>query len=357
MKIGRRSANFSFSFLRVNIRPSKLVLRRSPKKKVFKHFFQAINKISTTQKILLFSSREQGNLEDLRPRTWPSRPRTWPSRPWYIYQRWIPRGRILMSSASKVMSLALALSPQKLACSRLEDSSIFWVVKILWIAGKKIFEELFFREHLRLCPWRWPHSFLSLASRGSVLEGLSLASDFFVSLALASSLVSSTPLRRVARIWKKGGVFERVRKLQTTLTRIFIVLESESHGLSDFGRFILKIETDFSAKIGNSNLFQPKNRWSPKKIETDFSAKIGNSNAFSALKEVISKKNKKRSSPKLRRIFWPKSEIQTLFQAESRHLLHNFGTQFRLGGLFSFFHQKSVSKALKTCDFAHFTGQ
>ena len=30
-----------------------------------------------------------------------------------------------------------------------------------------------------------------------------------------------------------GGIFERVRKVQTTLTRIFIVLESESHDLSE----------------------------------------------------------------------------------------------------------------------------
>ena len=66
-----------------------------------------------------------------------------------------------------------------------------------------------------------------------------------------------------------GGFFERVRKLQTTLTRIFIGLESESHGISDFGRFIHKIETDFSAKIGNSN-------------------------ASSAQKQVISKKKKKK---------------------------------------------------------------
>ena len=65
MKIGRRSASFSFSFLRVNIRPSKIVLRRSPKKKVFKNFFPAINKISATQKILLFSSREQSNFRGL----------------------------------------------------------------------------------------------------------------------------------------------------------------------------------------------------------------------------------------------------------------------------------------------------
>ena len=76
-------------------------------------------------------------------------------------------------------------------------------------------------------------------------------------------------------------------------------------------------------------------------IVTDFLAKIGNSNVFSARKQVVSKK--KRSSPKLRLIFRPKSEIQTFFQAESRHVLTNFGTQFPLGGLFSIFHQKSAS--------------
>ena len=30
-----------------------------------------------------------------------------------------------------------------------------------------------------------------------------------------------------------GGFIERVRKVQTTFTRILIVLESESHGLSE----------------------------------------------------------------------------------------------------------------------------
>ena len=39
--------------------------------------------------------------------------------------------------------------------------------------------------------------------------------------------------RRVARIWKRGGYFERVRSVQTTLTRIFIVLESVTDGLSE----------------------------------------------------------------------------------------------------------------------------
>ena len=32
---------------------------------------------------------------------------------------------------------------------------------------------------------------------------------------------------------EKGGYFERVRSVQTTLTRIFIVLESVSHDMSE----------------------------------------------------------------------------------------------------------------------------
>ena len=99
------------------------------------------------------------------------------------------------------------------------------------------------------------------------------------------------------------------------------------------------------------------------KIETDFSAKIGNSNVFSAQKQVISqkKKKKKRSSPKFRLHFPPKSEILALFQTESRHVLYNFFTtsapNFLWGGLFSIFHQKSASKAPKTCDFTYSTSQ
>ena len=39
------------------------------------------------------------------------------------------------------------------------------------------------------------------------------------------------------------------------------------------------------------------------KIESDFSAEIGNSNVFFARTQVVSKKKKKRASPKLRLIF------------------------------------------------------
>ena len=47
----------------------------------------------------------------------------------------------------------------------------------------------------------------------------------------------------------------------------------------------------------------------------------------------------------MRLIFRPKSEILTLFQAESRHVLHNFGTQFPLGGgCFQFFTKNRPQK-------------
>ena len=44
---------------------------------------------------------------------------------------------------------------------------------------------------------------------------------------------SAATYRRVARIWIRGGYFERVRSVQTTLTRIFIALEWISHSLSE----------------------------------------------------------------------------------------------------------------------------
>ena len=61
---------------------------------------------------------------------------------------------------------------------------------------------------------------------------------------------------------------------------------------------------------------------------------------------MVSKK-KERSSPKLRLIFRPKSEIQTFFRTASRDLLHNFGTQFRLGGAVFNFSPKIGLKSTK----------
>ena len=124
-------------------------------------------------------------------------------------------------------------SPQKLACPRLEDSTIFWIVKILWKAWKifyktffcgdrlknfcedlffcffleiawknflktlflffffvleiawKFFLKTFFSESTYACvlgPWPRPRALLSLASRVSVLEKavLGLGLGFFL---------------------------------------------------------------------------------------------------------------------------------------------------------------------------------
>ena len=123
----------------------------------------------------------------------------------------------------EVLGLGLeASSPRKLACPRLEDSTNFWIVKILWSAWKIFWKTFFCGDRLKnfcediffldsscasvLGPWPWPRAFLSLASRVFVLgkaglglglehscpwpqrclssERLALASDFFCVLGL-----------------------------------------------------------------------------------------------------------------------------------------------------------------------------
>ena len=122
---------------------------------------------------------------------------------------------ILKSLASKVKSLALTSRPQVLEnwpvlgsrtavffellkfCGALEKFfGKRFLVEIAW----KIFVKTFFFFLKSTCacvlgPWPGPRAFLSLASSVSVLGKavLGLGLGFFVSLALASSLVSSTP--------------------------------------------------------------------------------------------------------------------------------------------------------------------
>ena len=99
--------------------------------------------------------------------------------------------------------------------------------------------------------------------------------------------------------------------MQTTLTRIFIVLESVSHGLSENLDEMSRKARKFKG------FFPPKIMWSPKKkkkrpspkLRPDFLAEIQYSKVFSDQNQVVSKK--KRSSPKLRLIFRPNSKIQT----------------------------------------------
>ena len=84
---------------------------------------------------------------------------------------------------------------------------------------------------------------------------------------------------------KGGGYFERVRKVQTTLTRIFIVLESVSHGLSEncdeISRKARKFKGFFRPKTGG---LQKKKKGSSLKLRL----------VFSAQNQVVSKKKKKK---------------------------------------------------------------
>ena len=152
--------------------------------------------------------------------------------------------------------------------------------------------------------------------------------------------------RRVARIWKRGGgYFERVRSVQTTLTRIFIDLESVADGLSE----------------NWDEMFRKA-----RKFKGFFLPKLGDL-----------QKKKKKSSPKFRVIFRPKfkgffhpklgdlqKKKKKVFTTTETDISSNFansdvwgGGCFRMGGLFSIYHRKSASKAQKTCDFAYFTSQ
>ena len=95
------------------------------------------------------------------------------------------------------------------------------------------------------------------------------------------------------------------------------------HNTSKFRMSSSKLRVILWPKSEIQTFFRPKSGGLQKKkkvftkIETDFSAEIGNSNVFFAQNQVVSKK-KKRSSPKSRVIFRPKSEIQTFFSPKIR---------------------------------------
>ena len=99
-----------------------------------------------------------------------------------------------------------ASSPRKLGCPRLEDSSISWIVKILWSAWKNFWKTFSCGDRLKsfsedLFFFGRALTLVSLALNIPILglesvcprKGCPWPRIFFVSLALASSLVSSTP--------------------------------------------------------------------------------------------------------------------------------------------------------------------
>ena len=78
--------------------------------------------------------------------------------------------------------------PRKLACPRLEDSTIFWIVKILWSAWKMFWKTFFCGDRLKnFCEdfFPWPREVLPS-------ERLSLALDFFCLLGLEPCVLDST---------------------------------------------------------------------------------------------------------------------------------------------------------------------
>ena len=125
---------------------------------------------------------------------------------------------------------------------------------------------------------------------------------------------------------KGGGYFERVRKVQTTLTRIFIVLESVSHGFSENSDEISrKFEGFFRPKSGG---LQKKKKKSSPKLRLIFQPESEIQRFFPPkIRWSPKKKKKKRSWQELRLLFRPNSEIQT-FEGG----LFSYG-----GGYFQFF--------------------
>ena len=125
-------------------------------------------------------------------------------------------------------------------------------------------------------------------------------------------------LKNVAKPWLSEKSYATSRVAECfILSLLHSGADLENFGGGDFKHKPSKIRMSspklrviFRPKSEIRTFFPPKIRWSPKKkekkkifteIESDFSAEIGNLNVFSVQNQVVSKKKKKkRSSPKLR---------------------------------------------------------
>ena len=156
------------------------------------------------------------------------------------------------------------------------------------------------------------------------------------------------PTRHVARIWKRGGggLFWKSEKSANDLDPNFHC------SWIRITRFVRKLRGNFSESSEIRTFFPPKNRWSKKKvfteIETDFSAKIGNPNVFSAQKQAVSKKKKKKVFTEIETDFSAKignsnvlSGRITTCTSQLRHPI-SFG-----GGCFQFFTKNRPQKHQK----------
>ena len=149
--------------------------------------------------------------------------------------------------------------------------------------------------------------------------------------------------RRVARIWKRGGLFWNSEKCANDV-------DSNFHWpWISFRWFVLNLRRNVSERSEIQRFFPPKIRWSPKKkkkkkglrqnsewffgrnpkFKRFFRPKLGD------LQKKI--KKKKRSSPKFRAIFLPISQVQT-FEGG----LFSYG-----GGYFPFFTENRPQKHKK----------
>ena len=147
--------------------------------------------------------------------------------------------------------------PRKLTCPRLEDSTIFWIVKILWSAWKIIWKTFFCGDRLKnfcedlfslkstcacvlglglehSCPW--PRECLS-----SERLSLALASDFFCALGLKPCVLDST----------SDYYHWNCRKLIVRLEHSISLLYSEEELLNslnktDIATFVIQLYSIFS---------------------------------------------------------------------------------------------------------------
>ena len=128
--------------------------------------------------------------------------------------------------------------------------------------------------------------------------------------------------RRIAMIWKRGGLFWKSEKCANDL-------DSNFHwSWINFRRFARNLRRNVSESSEIQRFFPPKIRWSPKKkkkvfakIRSDFLAKSEIQSFFPpkiSWSPKKKKKKKKRSSPKFGVIFRPKSEIQRFFPPKIR---------------------------------------
>ena len=116
--------------------------------------------------------------------------------------------------------------------------------------------------------------------------------------------------RRVARIWKRGGLFWKSEKSANDLDPNFHCT------WINCTRFVRIFRRNFSESSEIRRFFSPKIRWSPKPkqkkkgLRRNWDWFFGrNSKVFAPKNQVVSKKKKKRSSPK----------FETDFSSKFRH--------------------------------------